>query len=100
MYEYQCAKCAGRVERIENLSGPHLKKCPKCGGRLERLLAASAIQFKGSGWYVTDYARKASGAEATKAEKSEGAEKPEAKESKESPPAKPHKKGSPPHKEK
>ena len=57
LYEYECAKCHQHTERIENLKGPFLKKCPKCGGRLERLMSAPAIQFKGSGWYVTDYAK-------------------------------------------
>jgi len=51
-------KCGKRTEKIENVSGPHLKKCPHCGGKVERLLTAPAIQFKGSGWYVTDYAGK------------------------------------------
>jgi len=58
LYEYQCVKCGKRTEKIENVSGPHLKKCPHCGGKVERLLTAPAIQFKGSGWYVTDYAGK------------------------------------------
>ena len=66
LYEYQCAKCGRKTEKIENVSGPHLKKCPHCGGKVERLLTAPAIQFKGSGWYVTDY-----GGKATKNEKSE-----------------------------
>ena len=60
LYEYQCAKCHKRTEKIENLSGPYLKKCPHCGGKLERTLTAPSIQFKGSGWYVTDYAKKSS----------------------------------------
>ena len=58
LYEYQCAKCRHRFEKIENVGAPENKKCPKCGGKAERLLAAPAIQFKGSGWYVTDYAGK------------------------------------------
>jgi len=58
LYEYQCTKCGKRTEKIENVSGPHLKKCPHCAGKVERLLTAPAIQFKGSGWYVTDYAGK------------------------------------------
>jgi putative FmdB family regulatory protein len=58
LYEYQCLKCRRRTEKIENVSGPHLKKCPHCGGKVEALLSAPAIQFKGSGWYVTDYAGK------------------------------------------
>ena len=58
LYEYQCAKCGRRTEKIENVAGPHLKKCPHCGGKVERVVTAPAIQFKGSGWYVTDYAGK------------------------------------------
>lgn len=57
LYEYECQKCGKHVEKIENVEGPHLKKCRSCGGRVERLMSAPAIQFKGSGWYVTDYAR-------------------------------------------
>ena len=60
LYEYECAKCHRRTEKIESVSGPHLKKCPHCGGKVERLLAPPAIQFKGAGWYVTDYAGKKS----------------------------------------
>src|SRR3989442_11578270 len=62
LYEYECVKCGRRTERIEKVSGPHLKSCPYCGGKVERVQAAPAIQFKGSGWYVTDYAQKPSGA--------------------------------------
>ncbi len=61
MYEYKCLKCDRRTEKIEPVNGPHLKKCPHCGGKVEALISASAIQFKGSGWYVTDYAGKKSG---------------------------------------
>lgn len=57
LYEYECGKCGKHFEKIEKLDGPHLKKCLACGGRVERLMSAPAIQFKGSGWYVTDYAR-------------------------------------------
>lgn len=71
LYEYECTKCHKRTEKIERGSGPHLKKCPHCGGKVERLLAAPAIQFKGSGWYVTDYAgKKAASGENAPAEKS------------------------------
>jgi putative FmdB family regulatory protein len=58
LYEYQCTKCHKRTEKIENVSGPHLKKCPHCAGKVERLQSAPAIQFKGTGWYVTDYSSK------------------------------------------
>jgi len=60
LYEYKCAKCGKRTEKIESVSGPHLRKCPHCGGKVERMVTAPAIQFKGSGWYVTDYAGKSS----------------------------------------
>lgn len=58
LYEYKCLKCGRHTEKIENVDGPHLKKCPHCSGKVERLLTAPAIQFKGAGWYVTDYAGK------------------------------------------
>jgi putative FmdB family regulatory protein len=58
LYEYECTKCHKKTEKIEGVSGPHLRKCPHCGGRVERLQSAPAIQFKGAGWYVTDYASK------------------------------------------
>jgi len=61
LYEYECVKCGHRFEKIESSSASTTKKCPKCGAKAERLLAAPAIQFKGSGWYVTDYAGKSSG---------------------------------------
>lgn len=58
LYEYQCKKCQHRFEKIQKFSDPHVKKCPRCGGPVEQLLSAPAVQFKGSGWYVTDYAKK------------------------------------------
>jgi len=56
--EYQCKKCKHRFEKIEKFSDKPLKKCPECGGPLEEVISAPAVQFKGSGWYVTDYSRK------------------------------------------
>lgn len=62
IYEYQCKKCGHRFESIQKVSDPPLNRCVKCKGKAERLVSSPAIQFKGSGWYVTDYARnKASG---------------------------------------
>ena len=58
LYEYQCQACGRRLERIQKFSDPPLETCPHCGGRLEKLISSPAIQFKGSGWYITDYARK------------------------------------------
>jgi putative FmdB family regulatory protein len=60
LYEYECKKCHHRFERIQKYSDPHVKKCPDCGGRVEQVVSAPAVQFKGSGWYVTDYAKKPS----------------------------------------
>lgn len=62
LYDYQCKKCGHRFEKIQKFSDPEIKKCPECGGEVERLISAPAVQFKGSGWYVTDYAKKSSGA--------------------------------------
>ena len=58
IYEYQCKKCHHRFEKIQKFSDPLVKKCPDCGGSVEQVLSAPAVQFKGSGWYVTDYAKK------------------------------------------
>jgi putative FmdB family regulatory protein len=74
LYEYQCKKCGHRFERIQRFSDPLVKKCPECGGKVEQLLSAPAVQFKGSGWYVTDYAKKSSGSSASGGEKSEKSE--------------------------
>jgi putative FmdB family regulatory protein len=60
LYEYQCKKCGHRFEKIQKFSDKLVKKCPKCGGPVEQTISAPAVQFKGSGWYVTDYAKKSS----------------------------------------
>ena len=61
LYEYQCESCAARFERIQKFSDPVADTCPKCGGPVKKLVSSPAIQFKGSGWYITDYAKKSSG---------------------------------------
>ena len=83
IYEYECKKCKAHVEAFQKVSDKPLTKCRKCGGKLERKISAPAIQFKGSGWYVTDYAGKT-----TKTDKAESesttdskAEKTDKKES-------------------
>jgi putative FmdB family regulatory protein len=58
LYEYQCKACGHVFEKIKSFSDPEEKECPVCKGEVERLLSAPAVQFKGSGWYVTDYAGK------------------------------------------
>jgi putative FmdB family regulatory protein len=57
-YEYLCKDCGHRFEQIRKFSDKQLRKCPKCGGVIEQVISAPAVQFKGSGWYVTDYAKK------------------------------------------
>lgn len=57
IYEYQCSKCGKRFEKIQKFSDPPLTEHEECGGEVKRLLSAPAFQFKGSGWYVTDYAK-------------------------------------------
>lgn len=69
LYEYQCSQCEERVEIIQKISDPPYAHCPKCGGEMKKLFSAPAIQFKGSGWYKTDYASKpASSSTETKSE--------------------------------
>jgi putative FmdB family regulatory protein len=58
LYEYQCDACAHRFEVIQKYSDSPIDVCPKCGGAVKKLLSSPAIQFKGTGWYITDYARK------------------------------------------
>jgi putative FmdB family regulatory protein len=60
-YEYLCTKCGHRFEQIRKFSDKQLRKCPECGGLIEQVISAPAVQFKGSGWYVTDYAKKGDG---------------------------------------
>jgi putative FmdB family regulatory protein len=81
LYVYKCAKCGHEFEKIEKLDAPHRQKCPRCKGRAERQLTAPAIQFKGAGWYVTDYAR--GGASTEKKEATGASEAKEGKEGKE-----------------
>lgn len=68
LYEYQCKQCAERVEIIQRVSDPPYTHCPQCGGQMKKLISSPAIQFKGSGFYKTDYASKPASGE-TKGEK-------------------------------
>jgi len=80
LYEYKCHSCGQKFEVIEKFSDPPLKTHPNCGGEVERLISTSALKFKGSGWYVTDYARSGNGGK--DAEKKASDKKEAAKESK------------------
>ena len=87
LYEYLCKKCGHRFEKLRMFSDKPIKKCPECGGAVEQLISASSVQFKGSGWYVTDYAKKgSSGASSSSSSSSESdsssKETSEAKDSK------------------
>jgi|SRR6202142_3160561 putative FmdB family regulatory protein len=81
LYEYQCKKCKHRFEKIQKFSDKPIKKCPECGGPLEKLISQSSVQFKGSGWYVSDYGRKGSSGSSSSSSESESSAK-EAKETK------------------
>jgi len=91
IYEYECRKCHAHIEVFQKVSDKPPTKCRKCGGKLERKISAPAIQFKGSGWYVTDYAKTTKGdkseSESSTEAKTEKTEKSE-KKSKDSSPAK------------
>jgi putative FmdB family regulatory protein len=72
-YEYLCKNCGHRFEQIRKFSDKPLRKCPECGGVIEQVISAPAVQFKGSGWYVTDYAKKgASSGSSSPSSSSEG----------------------------
>ncbi len=97
LYEYECTQCGKRIEKIQKFSDSPLTTCEKCGGKLEKLISSSAIQFKGTGWYVTDYAHKSSttlpssssseSGNGGKGSSTEGAKKEESKKSPDKPAA-------------
>lgn len=74
LYEYLCGSCGHRFERIQKFSDPPVTECPSCGGVVEKQFSSPAIQFKGSGWYITDYAKSGSSG---KPASSGGAESPD-----------------------
>ena len=76
IYEYECTQCGCRTEVVQKVSDPLLRKCKKCGGALKKIPSASAIQFKGSGWYITDYAKKSAPQEESKAKDKAPAKEP------------------------
>jgi len=84
LYEYQCTKCGEVCEVLQKVKDKPLEKCPACGGPVVKRISSPAIQFKGNGWYITDYAKKTSPASERRAEpKAEAASeaKPEKKKS-------------------
>ena len=81
LYEYECTNCKERVEIIQRVSDPPYSHCPKCGAEMKKLISSPAIQFKGSGFYKTDYAssKPASTSSESKSESSSSTTKPESK---------------------
>jgi putative FmdB family regulatory protein len=71
LYEYQCDSCGARFERIQKFSDPPVETCPTCGGHVHKLVSSPAFQFKGTGWYVTDYGK--SGSSSSSASEKAGA---------------------------
>ena len=69
IYEYECKKCKAHTEVYQKITDKPRTRCPKCKGRLEKLMSASAIRFKGKGWYVTDYASKGKQTESSEEKK-------------------------------
>ena len=69
LYEYECKKCGQVFETIQKFSDEPLKKHPKCGGKVTRLISAAGLHFKGTGWYITDYARAGGASAAEKSDK-------------------------------
>src|SRR5512141_2163261 len=82
IYEYVCGSCSRKTEAIQRVGERPLKICPHCGGKLKKAFSAPAVHFKGSGWYVTDYARAKK--EEKKEEKKDGKKEPSGGGSKES----------------
>ena len=79
LFEYQCTACGERAEILQRFSDPPYSHCPKCGGDMKKLISSPAIQFKGSGFYKTDYASTSTAKSSETPEKSEKSEKPESK---------------------
>jgi putative FmdB family regulatory protein len=73
LYEYECESCGQRTEALQRVDAPPLAECPHCAGRLRKLPSAPAFHLKGSGWYVTDYARKGGGDASKREDKGAGA---------------------------
>ena len=82
LYEYECDACGHRFEKIQKFSDPLEDPCPKCAGHVHKLISSPAIQFKGSGFYITDYPKGEKGSapksDGGKSDKAEKEEKPDA----------------------
>jgi putative FmdB family regulatory protein len=72
IYEYRCQECGKTSELLQRMSDPPMAACPLCGGPVKKLISSPAVQFKGSGWYVTDYGSKKNDSGASGGSKSHG----------------------------
>lgn len=81
IYEYACESCNKQTERLQKIFDPPLAKCPDCGGRVRKLISSAGLHFKGSGWYVTDYAKKKGNGESSSKSASSTAKASQKKES-------------------
>src|SRR5438552_14578487 len=82
LHEYECDVCGRRFEKIQKFSDPPIEVCPSCGGHVHKLISSPAFQFKGSGWYVTDYAKKDAGGGKTDGEAGDKTASNDSKEAK------------------
>ncbi len=85
LYEYKCLTCGSSLEVLQKVNEPRLKKCPKCGCLLKKVFSPPALQFKGSGWYITDYAQNKKPEKESKANQKPKSEKPASSEKKKDP---------------
>lgn len=79
IYEYECRRCEHRFELLQRFDDKPARKCPECGGRVDRLIGVPAIRFKGTGWYVTDYAGKGKEREKAAGDGADGPDEPAGK---------------------
>jgi putative FmdB family regulatory protein len=84
LYEYQCEACGHRFEQIRKFSDPPLEVCPVCGGKVNKQISSPAFAFKGTGWYVTDYAKKDSGSKEKDKDSKDSKDAKDAKDGKDS----------------
>jgi putative FmdB family regulatory protein len=83
IYEYTCQKCGRHLEVMQKMSDKPLTRCPECKGKLEKIFSQTSFQLKGSGWYVSDYAKRGKVEKSEKSDKGEKSEKPDKGEKKE-----------------
>jgi putative FmdB family regulatory protein len=89
IYEYECDKCGEHLEVLQRMDEKPLSRCTKCKGKVHKVVSRSSFQLKGSGWYVTDYAKKKAGETGAKSESKKSETKAETKTESKKPEPKP-----------